>query len=144
VVAGRCEHLPFEDDEFDTVVMSYVLCTVTDVPAVLAEIRRILRPGGQYIFMEHVASTDSDLRALQEGVARTGIWRRVACGCEPNRDAETAIRDAGFEIDRLKSAALSPHRRDPIVRFAYKICPMIYGVAKNPACAWGYTGRARI
>lgn len=133
LVAERGEHLPFEAGEFDTVVMSYVLCTVTDERAVLQEIRRVLRPGGRYIFMEHVASIDSDIRVLQENVSRTGIWRWLACGCEPNREAEAAIRNAGFEIDELTSVALSPQRRDPIVKFAYKICPMIYGVSRNPA-----------
>jgi ubiquinone/menaquinone biosynthesis C-methylase UbiE len=133
LVAEPGEGLSFADGDFDTVVMSFVLCTVSDVRAVLCEIQRVLRPGGQYIFMEHVASCEPEVRALQDRAARVGIWRRLACGCELNRETEVAIVDAGFEISELKKATISPARRDPILRRIYKLSPAIYGSATRPA-----------
>lgn len=132
LVAERGESLPFEAAEFDTVVMSFVLCTAGDVPGVLGEIRRVLRPGGRYVFMEHVASSDPDVRALQDRAMRRGIYRRLACGCELNRETETAIVSAGFEFGEVKSVAITPARRDPVLRRIYKLSPGVYGYAVSP------------
>ena len=133
LMAERGESLSFGSDEFDTVVVSYVLCTVTDVAGVLAEIRRVLRPGGRYIFMEHVASADPVILARQNRAARLGFWRRLTCGCEPNRNTELAIREAGFDVVEQEHVVITPARRDPVVRWAYRMCPMIHGSAMNPA-----------
>lgn len=133
LVSDRGENLPFGSGEFDTVVTSFVLCSVADVPMVLSEVRRVLRPGGRYVFLEHVASSDRAVRARQDRVARAGLWYRMTCGCAPNRETQAAISRAGFEIDALTEAPIIPARPDPVVRYVYKLCPAIYGSATNPA-----------
>ena len=90
------EALPFDDASFDSVVCTLGLCTIPDPASALAEVHRVLVPGGIYCFVEHV-------RALESGPARvqdliTPIWRRVAGGCHPNRDSAAAIEAAGFRI----------------------------------------------
>ena len=95
------ERLPFDDASFDTVVSTLVLCTVTDVPAALAEIRRVLRPGGELRLLEHVRG-DGFVGHAQD-IARP-VWSWCAAGCQPNRDTEAALRDAGFTpaVEQLK------------------------------------------
>ena len=88
--------LPVEDGAADTVVMSLVLCSVTNVPDALAEARRVLRPGGSLLFFEHVRSEDRRMARWQDRLERP--WGAIGGGCHPNRDTLAAIRDAGFEI----------------------------------------------
>ncbi|MFF8904799.1 class I SAM-dependent methyltransferase [Streptomyces olivaceoviridis] len=102
VVAGEAADLPGVDGAFDAVVASLVLCSVDDLPGVLAEMRRVLRPGGQMRFYEHVRSPHRWAGLLQDAI--TPLWSRAAGGCHPNRDTESALRAAGFtvtEIDRF-------------------------------------------
>ncbi|ALV33210.1 class I SAM-dependent methyltransferase [Streptomyces sp. CdTB01] len=102
VVPGEAAELPGKDGEFDAVVASLVLCSVTDVPAALAEIARVLRPGGELRFYEHVRSPRRWAGWLEDAI--TPLWSRAGGGCHPNRDTEAAIRAAGFtvtEIDRF-------------------------------------------
>lgn len=88
----------------DTVISSLVLCTVGDPDAVLAEVRRILRPGGAFRFVEHVAApTGTATRAVQRAVRRPWAWTFEGCSCE--RDLEGAVRRAGFasvEVERYR------------------------------------------
>ncbi|MEK7337948.1 MAG: class I SAM-dependent methyltransferase, partial [candidate division NC10 bacterium] len=79
LVLARGEHLPFPAGAFDTVLATLVFCTVPDVPAALAEVRRVLRPGGVLLFLEHVRSGRPRLGALQD--ALTPLWRRCFGGC---------------------------------------------------------------
>ncbi len=95
-VQGRAEALPFPDESFDAVVGTLVLCSVRYVPTGLAEVLRVLKPGGQFRFLEHVRSETPWAARLQDWV--TPVWRRCTAGCHPNRDTEQAIRAAGFEI----------------------------------------------
>ena len=88
------EHMPFPDASFDAVVSTLVLCSVTDVAAVVSEARRVLRPGGRFVFYEHVIARGRLGRILQG--ALNPIWRRVTCGCHLNRDIVGIIRAAGF------------------------------------------------
>ena len=90
------ESLPFPDDSFDTVVTLAVLCSVDDQGRALAEIRRVLRPGGRFVFLEHVRSDDRSLARKQDRYERPWGW--FTCGCHPNRDTLNAIRDAGFDV----------------------------------------------
>jgi SAM-dependent methyltransferase len=91
------ERLPFEDDSFDTVVASLVLCSVDDQDAVLSEIRRVLRPGGSYLFMEHVRSEDPTIARRQDRLE--GIWSVLFHGCHPNRDTAPRIEAAFDDVD---------------------------------------------
>jgi ubiquinone/menaquinone biosynthesis C-methylase UbiE len=96
LVQAPAEKLPFPDDSFDTVVSLVVLCSVHDQKDVLAEIRRVLRPGGRFLFSEHVRADDPAVARRQDRYA--GAWGWFACGCHPNRDTLAAIEAAGFEL----------------------------------------------
>src|SRR5574341_128480 len=91
------EELPFEDDSFDAVVSVLVLCSVTDLPKALSEIKRVLKPGGQLRFIEHVRFDGALGGAYQDLLAP--VWRWLGAGCNPNRRTADAIADAGFTIE---------------------------------------------
>ncbi len=96
VSEAGAEALPFPDGSFDTVVSTLVLCTVPDQRAALDEIRRVLRPGGRLLFIEHVRAEGSVAR-WQDRIEP--LWSCLLGGCHPNRDTLAAIEAAGFEID---------------------------------------------
>lgn len=111
VVGGHGGALPAEDGIFDAAVASLVLCLVADVPAALAEIRRVLRPGGELRFFEHVRSADPLLGLLQDVV--TPLWSRAGGGCQLNRDTAGSISAAGFRIESLRRFSYTPLRFVP-------------------------------
>ncbi|MEU0514518.1 MULTISPECIES: class I SAM-dependent methyltransferase [Amycolatopsis] len=111
VVAGHAGALPAEDSTFDAAVASLVLCSVADVPGALAEIRRVLRPGGELRFFEHVRSANPVLGRLQDLV--TPVWSRAGGGCHLNRDTAESIRRAGFEIEQADRVFYAPLRLVP-------------------------------
>lgn len=92
---GTAEHLPFPDGAADAVVATLVLCSVRDQAAALREVRRVLRPGGRFVFMEHVVAPARTGRRLAQRLVRP-VWPLVAGGCHPDRDTARAIREAGF------------------------------------------------
>lgn len=100
LVLGNGMRLPFRDGSFDAVAVALVLCTVPDLSRVLAEVRRILVPGGMLAFLEHVRLPGWKGR-LQD--LATPAWRRLAVGCHLNRSTEEHIRQAGFTIERVDS-----------------------------------------
>ena len=113
VSAAGAEALPYPDGSFDTVVSTLVLCTVPDQEAALDEVRRVLRPGGRLLFIEHVRAAGSAAR-WQDRLEP--LWKRLLGGCHPNRDTVAAIEEAGFEIETFESfyppdplSALMPH-----------------------------------
>lgn len=106
VVAGEAAELPGEDGEFDAVVASLVLCSVDDVPRVLAEMARVVKAGGGLRFYEHVRSPHRWAGRLEDAI--TPLWSRAGGGCHPNRDTETAIRAAGFTIADIERFGFSP------------------------------------
>jgi SAM-dependent methyltransferase len=95
-VPGSGEGLPFADASFDTVVTCLTLCSVTDVPQVLAEIRRVLKPGGRFLFLEHVLSEDAGRRRWQRRL--TPLQKVVGVGCHLDRDSAAMVRAAGFHL----------------------------------------------
>jgi len=96
VTAAAAERIPADDGSADAVVVSLVLCSVADQAAALAEIRRVLRPGGTLAYYEHVRSESPVLAAVEDLL--TPVWQRLAGGCHPNRDTLGAITKAGFTI----------------------------------------------
>jgi ubiquinone/menaquinone biosynthesis C-methylase UbiE len=97
LVQGRAEALPFRDGAFDTVVSGLVLCSVGDPARGLAEVHRVLRPGGALRALEHVRSTVAWRARVQDAIQPAWTW--LAGGCHPNRDTERAVEAAGFTIE---------------------------------------------
>ena len=102
VVTAQAESLPFPDASFDAVVSTFVLCSVEDPSRVLAELRRVLRPEGRLVLLEHVRGEGRTARWQDR---MTGLHRRLAGNCHLNRDTRTAIGEAGFDV-----AAIAPVR----------------------------------
>ena len=94
------ENLPYGDDSFDCVISSLTLCSVADPPRVLAEIWRVLRPGGTFRFFEHVASEHPERRKWQDRF--NPLQRIVAVGCNLNRDTVAAVRAVGFLLEPVQ------------------------------------------
>jgi ubiquinone/menaquinone biosynthesis C-methylase UbiE len=120
---AAAEDLPFEDDSFDTVVSTLVMCTVGDGPRALSEVRRVLKPSGELRVYEHVRYSHPFGAFWQDAV--TPVWRWLAAGCHPNRDIADMIRDAGFEFEKLELT--KPLPPIPPMSFAR---PHIMGIAK--------------
>lgn len=106
------ERLPFEDASFDAAVASLVLCSVPDQGQALAELHRVVRPGGELRFHEHVIA-ESALPAMLMRAADATFWPRVAGGCHMARDTASAIERAGFEIIECERSPLSMTPLDP-------------------------------
>lgn len=102
---GAAEALPVADASVDVVVSSLVLCSVADQRAVLQEVVRVLRPGGQLLFYEHVRSEHRLLGFAEDLI--TPLWSRVAGGCHPNRDTAAVIADAGLTVQALERFGFS-------------------------------------
>lgn len=112
LVESGAEDLPFENDSFDTVVVTLVLCTVPNPAAALQEIQRVLKPDGQFLFLEHVRSPDPSLAKWQDRLEKP--WRFLGDGCHCNRDTEAAIKTAGFELSGVEHPELP--KAPPIVK----------------------------
>ena len=120
--------LPMPDASFDAVVSTLVLCSVQDVHVALAEILRVLRPGGRLLFVEHVAAhRQSTFFAWQRRLEP--IWKRVAGHCHLTRDTEQAIRTVGFQFERIERESM--RKTMPLIR------PCIRGAARKPALGGG-------
>lgn len=123
--SNRAEELPGEKGSFDVAVFSLVLCTIEDVPAALAEAVRVLAPGGELRFYEHVRSPRPRFFRLQR--ALNPVWRVVGGGCNLTRDTERAITDAGFTIEEIRRFDFLINGR------SHPAAPSIIGIAKPPA-----------
>jgi ubiquinone/menaquinone biosynthesis C-methylase UbiE len=121
-IRARAEELPFEDASFDTVVSTLALCSVDDLPGALAEARRVLKPGGSLLFIEHVrGDVGSKLERWQDRCE--GLWGFCCAGCHPNRDTVAAIRTAGFEVGDVDRPEW---KLPPLVK------PIVVGSATRP------------
>jgi SAM-dependent methyltransferase len=96
LLQAPAESMPLQDAVADTVVVTYAFCTIPDVGRAISEIRRVLRPGGRLLFIEHARSDAAFTRRWQERL--DGLWGSLAGGCHLNRDPETALQDAGFVV----------------------------------------------
>ena len=108
VVDGVAELLPVEDGTCDSVISSLVLCSVSDQQTVLAELHRVLTPGGELRFFEHVVAERGVGQAVQRSLDRTGIWPQLGAGCHLSRDTVGAIAAAGFVVERVKRFSSGP------------------------------------
>jgi ubiquinone/menaquinone biosynthesis C-methylase UbiE len=101
LVRGHAERLPFPDRSFDSAVITYSLCSVEDPARALAEVRRVLRPDGELVFVEHGLARDASTQRWQRWL--TPVWRRVGGGCHLDRDIAAILRDAGYRSDDLRA-----------------------------------------
>ncbi|MEQ4724272.1 methyltransferase domain-containing protein [Nonomuraea sp. B19D2] len=111
VLPGLAERLPAADRSVDAVVFCLVLCSLPDVPAALAEARRVLKPGGQVRFLEHGRADTRGLARVQAVLDAT-IWPRLAGGCHTGRDTLAEIERAGFTVEDVERFLL-PQARTP-------------------------------
>lgn len=121
VLPGTAARIEMGDASVDFVICTLVLCSVPSVEAVLAEVRRILRPGGIFIFIEHVAAPRGTLLRFIQGMVAP-LWRRMNDGCRPNQETWSLLENAGFANVKLEHF----RTRFPIVS------PHVGGVAANP------------
>jgi ubiquinone/menaquinone biosynthesis C-methylase UbiE len=126
VLAGLAGELPLGDASVDAGVCAGVLCSVEDPTAALDELARVIRPGGELRFYEHVASPRPRAAALQRGLDATGVWRRAMGGCRTARRTDAAISAAGFRIQRLERFSFRPTVLD------VPVAPKILGCAHRP------------
>ena len=121
IVDASAEALPFPDCSFDTAVVTFALCSVTDLDTALTEIARVLRPGGRLLFLEHVRDADPKIARKQDHPLFLYSWM----GCHPNRDTLTAVRRAPFEVTTV--------RRGQVPKAPRVERPMIVGTAARYA-----------
>ena len=122
VLDGTAAALPLRAGEADALVIAGVLCSVPDQQAALTEFRRVLRPGGELRFYEHVRSRRPGFARYQDAVALA--WPRVMGGCMPNRDTLAALERGGFRIERCRGFGFPPDAR------GYPVAPRILGAAR--------------
>ena len=124
VVDGVAERLPATDASADAVVLSLVLCSVAIQHLALREVHRVLRPGGEVRFFEHVRAQTEGLARVQRALDAT-LWPTVGGGCHASRDTAAAIHDAGFTIEQLDRF------RFPDIRLPLPTSPHILGIARR-------------
>jgi ubiquinone/menaquinone biosynthesis C-methylase UbiE len=120
VIEAGGERLPFGEAEFDTVVVTLVLCTIPDPAAALREVARVLRPGGTLLFLEHVRSPDPGLARWQDRLERPWVWFGNGCHC--NRDTLATLQESPLAVERVSE--------DRIPKVVPLVRPMIVGAAR--------------
>jgi len=124
VVGGVAERLPAADESFDAAVACLVLCTVADARAAVSELARVVRPGGQLRFFEHVAASGPGASRVQK-LLDASVWPHMFGGCHLSRDTMTTVGAAGFTVSRLDQV------RYPDTRLAPLFIPHIRGVGRR-------------
>ncbi len=98
---ASAETIPLDDHSVDTVVTTWTLCSIPQADTALAEMRRVLRPGGRLLFVEHGRAPDDSVRRWQDRL--TPVWRSFSGGCHLNRPISSMIEGAGFRMDRIET-----------------------------------------
>jgi ubiquinone/menaquinone biosynthesis C-methylase UbiE len=124
VVAGLAENVPAPDASVDAVVVAGLLCSVPDPGVALAEFARVLRPGGELRFYEHVVSEHAVSARLQRAIDRL-VWPRLFGGCHTSRDTAGSIRSAGFAFGRIERFSFRP------TLVSIPVAPRILGSARR-------------
>ena len=101
LLQASAEAIPLRSGSLDTVVTTWTLCTIPNVTSALAEMCRVLKPDGRFLFVEHGLSPDPAVRRWQDRL--TPIWKRISGGCHLNRAISQLVQDAGFRIDRIET-----------------------------------------
>lgn len=104
-IEASAEAIPLEDRSVDTVVTTWTLCTIPQAAAAIAEMRRVLKPGGKLLFVEHGLAPDDGVRWWQDRL--TPIWRRISGGCHLNRPIQSMIEGGGFQVDRVETGYMA-------------------------------------
>jgi ubiquinone/menaquinone biosynthesis C-methylase UbiE len=115
LIEGSAEALPMEDGSLDTVVTTWTLCTIPDVVGALQEMRRVLKPSGELLFIEHGLSPDPAVRRWQDRL--TPVWKRIGGGCHLNRPIRKLLEETGFRIERIETGYM---RGPKAVTFMYE------------------------
>ena len=105
---SSAEAIPLDGRSIDTVVMTWTLCSILDVDGALAEIRRVLKPGGQLLFVEHGLAPDKSVQRWQHGL--TPIWSKFTGGCHLDRPIQALIERAGFELSQVETSYMKGPR----------------------------------
>jgi ubiquinone/menaquinone biosynthesis C-methylase UbiE len=113
---ASAEAIPMESSSVDTVVTTWTLCSVPEPLRALEEMRRVLKPGGQLLFVEHGLSPDSNVRKWQQRL--TPLWKRIAGGCHLNRQIPELLQRSGFHVTHLKTAYME--RGPKMMTFLYE------------------------
>ncbi|MBL0916889.1 MAG: class I SAM-dependent methyltransferase [Sphingopyxis sp.] len=124
IQGGIGEAMPFESGRFDTVVTTFTLCSVADQAAVLGEIRRVLKPGGTALFLEHGGAPDAGVATWQRRIEP--VWKRIGGNCHLTRPIGEAYEKAGFSVDR-QGAAYMPKTPRPFGWIEYGAARRVTG-----------------
>lgn len=108
LIEGSAEAIPLDRGSVDTVVTTWTLCSIPDAGRALAEMRRVLKPGGRLLFAEHGRAPEENVRKWQDRL--TPLWKRVSGGCHLNRPIGALIEGAGFEIAELDTGYMEGPR----------------------------------
>jgi ubiquinone/menaquinone biosynthesis C-methylase UbiE len=100
-IQAGAERLPFEKDSFDTIVVTYTMCTIPDLLSALSEMRRVLKSSGQLLFCEHGKAPDAGVLKWQNRI--NPIWKKLAGGCNLNKDIPQLLTDNGFKVKDLQT-----------------------------------------
>jgi ubiquinone/menaquinone biosynthesis C-methylase UbiE len=115
LIEGSAEAIPLESGSVDTVISTWTLCSIPDVAVALQEMRRVLKPGGHLLFVEHGQAVDKQVVRWQDRL--TPIWKRISGGCHLNRAIDSLIEGSGFQLDRLETGYMRGPR---LLTFMYE------------------------